>query len=114
MKVNKISFGTIKIDGIEYNKDIIINKGTIENRKKKESKKYKKKFGHTPLSLKENIPWKAKTLIIGTGHSNALPVMDEVIKMARKKGVRLKMMSTKEAVNHINDSDTNLLLHLTC
>ena len=64
MKVKKLSFGTINIDGKDYSKDIVIHKGKIEKRKKKESKHFRGRFGHTPLSISENIPWDCKKLII--------------------------------------------------
>ena len=114
MKVKELSFGAINIDGKEYFKDIVIHKCKIEKRKKKESKKFRSRFGHTPLSILENIPWDCKKLIIGTGHSSALPVMKEVKKKAKKKGVELVLMSTPDAIQYINKKDTNLILHLTC
>ena len=114
MKVKEISFGYINIDGKNYYKDIVINKGKIEKRKKKQSKKIRSQFGHTPLTSLENIPWDCKKLIIGTGHSSALPVMKEVKKKAKKKGVKLVLMTTPDAILNINDKDTNLILHLAC
>ena len=114
MKVKDLSFGSINIDGKEYFKDIVINKGKIKKRKKKESKKFRNQFGHTPLSTIENIPWDCKKLIIGTGHSSALPVMSEVNKKAKKKGVELVLKSTPDAILHVNEKDTNFILHLTC
>ena len=114
MKVKNLSFGSINIDGETYVKDVIINNGSIKKRKKAESKKYSDRFGHTPLSLDENIPWNCKHLIIGTGHGSSLPVMDEVCDIAIRKGVKLAIMSTPEAIKHINDPHTNFILHLTC
>ncbi len=38
MKVKELSFGAINIDGKEYFKDIVIHKGKIEKRKKKNQK----------------------------------------------------------------------------
>jgi hypothetical protein len=60
-------------------------------------------FGHTPLSNDENILWNCKCLIVGTGHNLCLPVMDEVYKIAVRKGEELSIMSTPEAIKHIND-----------
>jgi hypothetical protein len=114
MQVQELSFGTINIDGKEYAKDIVIHKGKIEKRKKKKSKNFRSQFGHTPLSNSENIPWDCKKIIIGTGHYSALPVMEEVKKKAKKKGVELVLMSTPDAILKINEKDTNLILHLTC
>ena len=114
MKVHALSFGSINIDGQGYAKDIVIHKGKIEKRKKKKSKKFRNRFGHTPLSILENIPWDCKKLIIGTGHSAALPVMKEVKQKAKKKGVELVLMPTPDAIRHIHQKDINLILHLTC
>ncbi len=114
MEVNDLSFGSITINGVTYEKDVVIENGMVKKRKKGASKKYRDQYSHTPVSPYENIPWKCKTLIIGTGQSMALPVMEEVYKKARKRGVKILEMSTPEAVKHINDPDTNLILHLTC
>ena len=114
MIVKNLSFGSITIDGETYVKDVIIDNGLIKKRKKAESKKYGDRFGHTPLSPDENIPWNCKCLIVGTGHSSSLPVMDEVCDIAVRKGVELVIMSTPEAIKHINNPHTNLILHLTC
>ena len=114
MVVNELSFGSIIIDGEIYFKDVVIDNGKVRKRKKSESKKYSAGFGHTPLSPDENIPWNCETLIIGTGHYSSLPVMEEIYDMASKKGVKLHLMSTPEAIKHINDMDTNFILHLTC
>ena len=114
MKVKNLSFGSITIDGETYLKDVIIDNGKVKKRKKSESKKYSDRFGHTPLSADENIPWDCKRLIVGAGHSSCLPVMDEVYDIALRKGVELIEMKTPEAIKHINDPDTNLILHLTC
>jgi len=114
MKVKNLSFGSITIDGKTYGKDVIIDNGLIKKREKKISKKYSNSYGHTPLSPDENIPWDCKRLVVGTGHSASLPVMDEVFYIAFRKGVELVTMNTPEAIKHINDPNTNLILHLTC
>lgn len=114
MKVKNLSFGSITIDGKTYENDVIIDNGSIKKREKAESKKYSDRFGHTPLSPDENIPWDCKRLIVGTGYSASMPVMDEVFSISVCKGVEMITMSTPEAVKHINDRHTNLILHLTC
>src|ERR1022692_2768049 len=87
MKFEQFSFGQIRIDGIEYGHDIVIDRGEIRKRKKKPSKKFRDSFGHTPLSLEEEIPWKCRRLVVGTG-TGALPVMDEGVDM-RLSGAKL-------------------------
>ena len=77
MRFEGFSFGSIRIDGVSYDYDIVIDRGKVRKRKKKASKKFREAFGHTPLSLQEVIPWKCRRLIVGTGNG-ALPVMKEV------------------------------------
>jgi hypothetical protein len=114
MVINNLSFGSITIGGETYEKDVIIDNGAIKKRNKAESKKYSGIYGHTPLSPEENVPWNCKCLIVGTGHNSSLPIMDEVYNIALRKDIKLLIMSTPEAIKHINDPDTNLILHLTC
>ena len=107
-----------KNDDKEYSKDIVINKGKIEKRKKKASKEFKEKGGHTPLTDKEDIPCKCKTLLIGTGFGGALPIDEKVYKKASKKGVELKIMKTADLINYINGLENmegiNAIIHITC
>ena len=109
------SFGSIRIDGITYDHDVVIDRGQVRKRKKKPSKKFREAFGHTPLSAEEKIPWKCRRLVIGTG-TGALPVMDEVKKKARSRQVQLVMLPTAKAIEelHKNQEDTNAILHITC
>jgi hypothetical protein len=60
MKFQHFSFGQIRIDCIEYGYDIVIDRGEVSKRKKKASKKFREAFGHTPLSLEEEIQWKCR------------------------------------------------------
>lgn len=115
MKFEKFSFGSIRIDGVTYKKDVVIDRGEVRKRKKKPSKKYRDQFGHTPLSLEEEIPWKCRRLVIGTG-TGALPVMDEVKKEAKRRRTKLLVLPTAEAIKELeaDPKDTNAILHLTC
>ena len=58
VRFEECSFGSIRIDGITYEHDVVIDRGEVRKRKKKASKKFRTAFGHTPLSLEEKIPWK--------------------------------------------------------
>ena len=62
MRFEKFSFGSIRIDGITYEHDVVIDRGEVRKRKKKPSKKFRAAFGHTPISPKEAIPWKCRGL----------------------------------------------------
>ena len=67
MHFQKFSFGSIRIDGVTYKHDVVIDREDVRKRKKKPSKTFREEFGHTPVSIEEKIPWKCRRLIIGTG-----------------------------------------------
>lgn len=115
MRFEAFSSGSITIDGITYEHDVIIDRGKVSKRKKKPSKKFRDDFGHTPLSTEEEIPWKCSRLVIGTG-GGALPVMEEVKREARRRKIKLLILPTAEAIAELmrNPSETNAILHVTC
>jgi len=115
MKFQQFSFGQIRIDGIEYGYDVVIDRGKVGKRKKKASKKFREAFGHTPLSLEEKIPWKCHRLVVGTGEG-ALPVMDQVKREAKRRKIELLILPTEEAMELLNrhTRSTNAILHVTC
>lgn len=98
MHFERVSFGLIRIDGVSYEHDVVIDRGKVRKRKKKASKRFRDLFGHTPLSVEEEIPWKCRRLVIGTG-SGALPVMQEVRLEARRRKVDLLVLSTEQAID---------------
>ena len=116
MEFSKFHFGTIKIDDVTYEYDVVIDRGKIRKRKKKPSKKFREKFGHTPVSVEEEVPWKCRRLVIGTGRYGSLPVMDEVKREARRRKIDLLILPTDEAMATLaqKPDDTNAILHVTC
>jgi hypothetical protein len=116
MRFDNFVFGSIRIDGITYEHDVVIDRGDIVKRKKKRSQRFRKKFGHTPLSLQEKIPWKCKTLVVGTGNYKGLPVMKEIKREAKHRNVKLVILSTRRAIKVLakNADRTNAVLHVTC
>jgi hypothetical protein len=54
--------------------------------------------------------------VIGTGIKGNLPVMEEVLAEARRRGVEVVACPTPEAVRLLkeNPSETNAILHVTC
>jgi hypothetical protein len=115
MRFQKFSFGSIRIDGTTYEHDVVIDRGNVRKRKKKPSKKFRAEFGHTPISIEENIPWKCKRLVIGTG-TGALPVMEAVKKEATRRKIKLVILPTKKAITELKQAPagTNAILHVTC
>jgi hypothetical protein len=114
-RVEAFSFGSIRIDGVTYEHDVLIDRGQVRKRKKKPSKKFRAAFGHTPLSMEEEIPWKCSRLVIGTG-TGALPVMDEVKKEAKRRHVQLLLLPTAKAIEELRENleESNAILHVTC
>ena len=115
MRFEAFSFGSIRIDGLTYDHDVLIDRGKVYKRKKRPSKKFRDNFGHTPLSPEERIPWKCRRLVIGTG-TGALPVMDEVKQEARRRNVELRILPTAQAIELLKAAgpDTNAIMHVTC
>ena len=116
MRFTGYSFGSIRVDGVTYEHDLIIDRGKIRKRKKTASRKFRGTYGHTPLSVAEDIPWRCRRLVIGTGADGALPVMQEVRDEARRRKVDLVVLPTAKAIGVLTKAtaDTNAILHLTC
>src|SRR5438552_14412627 len=72
-------------------------------------------YRDTPLSIEEEIPWKCRRLVIGTG-TGALPVMPEVKLEAKRREIKLLILPTKQAIQELkqNPDGTNAILHVTC
>ena len=109
------SFGAIRINGRTYEHDVVIDRGHVRKRNKKPSKKFRDTFGHTPLSIEEDIPWKCRRLVIGTG-TGALPVMEEVKLEADRRNIKLEILPTAGAIRKLQEDphETNAILHVTC
>jgi hypothetical protein len=117
MHARLTSFGRLELDGDAYDHDVVIEHGQVRRRKKGPSKPFRDQFGHTPLSVAEQIPWSAKQLVIGTGADGQLPVMDEVYAEARRRGVKIVARPTAEAcalLGKTSAKDVAAILHVTC
>jgi hypothetical protein len=110
------SFGSVRVDGVTCDHDLIIDRGKVRKRKKAPSRKFRGAYGHTPLSAEEDIPWRCRRLVIGTGAEGALPVMQEVRDEARRRKIDLIILPTAQAIGMLTQTtkDTNAILHLTC
>src|SRR6202022_2930692 len=97
MRVEAFSFGSIRIDGVTYTHDVVIDRGHVRKRKKKPSKKFRVALWDTPLSMEEDIPGKRPRLVIGTG-TGRLPVMDQVKHEAKRRHIKLVVPPTAEAI----------------
>ena len=117
MKAQFTTFGAIEIDGKRYDHDVVIDGGKIRKRSKKASKAYREAYGHTPLSLQENLPWGGRQLIVGTGRYGRLPVMPDVQQEAARRKIELIVVPTEAACRLLadrKDRDVYAVLHVTC
>jgi hypothetical protein len=116
VRFDSYSFGSITIDGIPYEHDVVLDRGAVTKRRKKFSKQFRDRYGHTPLSAEEPIPWNCRRLVIGTGAAGALPIMEEVLAESERRGVEVVQLPTKDAIEELrrSTSATNAILHVTC
>jgi hypothetical protein len=98
MRFTGYSFGSVRVDGMTYDHDLVIDRGRIRKRKKAASLKFRGAYGHTPLPAAEDIPWPCRRLVAGTGAGGALPVMQQVREEARRRKVDLVVLPTAEAI----------------
>ncbi len=101
MRFGRFKFGSIQIDGTSYEHDVVIDGGRIRKRKKKPSKPFRSSYGHTPLSVAEDIPWACLRLLVGTGANGALPVLDDVKREAQARHVELFVFPTAQAIEEL-------------
>lgn len=117
MNAQLLGFGEIRIEGKRYDADVVIERGQVRRRRKKPSKPYRNRFGHTPLSAKESIPWSGSRLIVGTGADGRLPIMAQVYEEAARRNVEIVALPTEAACRLIADiepGEVNAVLHVTC
>jgi len=128
-------FGAIVVGGERFDHDVVVETDQARRRKKGPSKTYRDRYGHTPLSPDEEIPWSAPQLVVGTGApdeeipwsapqlvvgtgaSGQLPIMPEVWEEAKARGVELIALPTSEAcelLRSIDEPPVNAVLHVTC
>jgi len=116
MRFESFSFGSIQIDHTTHEHDIVIDRGKIRKRKKGPSKKLRDDYGHTPLTAEEEIPWKCRRLVVGTGAYGRLPITDDVKLEAERRKIELLIFPTPQAIEKLKQGmdDTNAILHITC
>jgi hypothetical protein len=117
MKARLVAFGQVEIEGERYDRDLVIDGGRIGKRHKGPSKPLRGRFGHTPLTAAEEIPWGGRRLIVGTGANGRLPISPDVYAEAKRRGVEIEAMPTREACKllaELDSKDVYAILHVTC
>ncbi len=117
MKAKVLRFGEIEVEGEHYDHDVVIDGGRVTKRKKGASKSFRDEYGHTPLSVEEEIPWGGEQLIIGTGLYGKLPIMPAVEWEAKRRAIKLIALPTEQAcelLTLLEPRKAYAVLHVTC
>ncbi len=117
-KIDGTKFGSITINSIKYDNDIIIRPdNTIEKRKKKLSKE---EYGTSHIVSKKEAKYiygdGAKYVIIGSGQYGALKLSDEASDFFKSVGCIVICKATPEAVKEWNETGIPKagMFHITC
>jgi hypothetical protein len=97
MRFGTFEFGSLQIDGVTYQRDIVIDHGKVRKRKKKPSKPFRGAYGHTRLTAAEQTPWNCRRLVVGTGANGALPILDGVVQEAEARHVASSFSQRRSA-----------------
>lgn len=117
MDCRYLAFGLVEIGGQRYDRDVVVDGGSVRRRKKGPSKPRKVEYGHTPLTPDEAIPWSGPRLIVGTGANGQLPITDDFYREAARRGVEVIARPTAEAcelISATDDASVTAVLHVTC
>jgi hypothetical protein len=115
MRFQKFSFGSIRIDGVTYKHDVVIDRGDVRTRKKKPSKKFRDEFGHMSGFDRREDP----LAVSSSDHrhwNGCLAVMDDVKSEARHRKIALLVLPTTRAIEERkkHPNETNAILHVMC
>jgi len=117
VKAKLVAFGEVHIEGERYSRDVVIAGGRVGRRRKGPSKALREQFGHTPLSIAEDIPWGGRRLVVGTGAEGKLPIAPDVYAEAERRGIEVHAIPTADACRLLADlktEDVYAVLHVTC
>jgi hypothetical protein len=118
MQIDGTTFGSITIDGKTYEHDVVIRlSGEVVKRKKKLSKKL---YGTSHTLSKDEAKFVfekgCEQLILGSGQHGNVHLSPEAEVYFAKKGCRVLLQRTPEAINLFNKSHAKKigLFHVTC
>ena len=112
--IEDYAFGEITIDGKKYREDVIVFPDhVIEGWYRSEE------HSLTIEDLWEALEYNPKILVIGTGYSGRLDVPSNIVFELEKKGIRVIVQNTKNAVEVFNkyvkeNKRIVAVLHITC
>ena len=116
--INDTSFGSIIVDGIRYDHDIIITlDGEVIKRKKKLSKAV---YGTSHTISLDEIKYVyqsgSEVLIVGSGQYGIAKLSNEASEFLKSNKCQIVLRATPEAIQEWNKSEGNWigLFHITC
>jgi hypothetical protein len=117
-KIDRTKFGSITIEGRDFDFDIVIGiGGKVTKRKKKLSKEI---YGTSHIlslpEIKHIFKKEAQHLIIGSGQSGMVKLSDEAKKYLQGKGCQVELLPTPQAIKAWNRAKGQAigLFHITC
>jgi hypothetical protein len=115
MQIEHYSFGRIRIDGQDYDKDVLIVGGVVH------SPWWRDAGGHVfaPQDLGMLIEAAPEVVCLGTGSFGRVKVLDETLQAFADAGTRVVQGRTDQVVEELNrlaaeGRDVAGALHLTC
>lgn len=111
--IESYSFGMIVIDGRAYTSDVLITSRGVRSGWRREQ-------GHLLQwkDLDDVLAEKPEVLVVGSGWSGMMKVHEEVLRLAKERGIRLVVQPTASAVETFNgmagQKNVAAALHLTC
>ena len=110
--INDYNFGTITVDGKEYNQDIMIVKdGSVFL--------WRRNASHLiePEDIEKALDENPKIIVIGTGSSGMARVREKTITEIKNKGIEFAIEPTPKAIEIFNNLKSKKAIgffHLTC
>ena len=117
--IEKYEFGQLRVDGKQYQHDVIILPGEVPGRDRVNAHWWRKE-GHRldKADLNEVLEMKPEVLVVGTGYCGCMKVPEETIDFLASSGIEVSVLPTKEACEKYNQTRGSrkvaATLHLTC
>ncbi|RMD68801.1 MAG: hypothetical protein D6819_08495 [Gammaproteobacteria bacterium] len=113
MDIQDYRFGSIRIDGRTYTRDVLLHRGVRSPWWRKE--------GHVlhPEDLEEVLKERPRALVVGTGYYGRMKVPEETMERLKALGIETHVAPTSEAIRLFRElqkryADIAAAFHLTC
>jgi len=119
VKIEKVSWGKVKINGQSYHQVLIVGEKVLA----RDKEKLENLFGTThqigDWEQKELLSNKPDIILIANGWNGVLKVEETFKKRIEKEGVELKIVLTPRVINEYHQlikqgKKVNCLIHTTC